>query len=174
MQSNIGISSDVAYKSCTDLKVLLANETALSLYAHAAHWNVEGADFYSAHLFFDTLYNDFLEYIDGIAERIRMLGQVVPVTFSAYKGLITVEEPPMAIMSSQEFISGLLTNLEKVIVGLRKSVNAFATTEAGTSNFMLDLLEKHEKTAWFLRSHLSAKEVKTSGPTTTSRLLSRK
>lgn len=53
---------------------LLADEFVLYVKSRNAHWNVEGRDFYSAHLFFKSLYEQLDDIIDDVAARIRSLG----------------------------------------------------------------------------------------------------
>jgi len=50
----------------------------------------------------------------------------------------------------------LLGDHQSIIEFLRGNVNEFAEAhkDAGTSDFITGLLEKHEKIAWMLRSHL--------------------
>jgi starvation-inducible DNA-binding protein len=40
---------------------------------HLAHWNIEGPDFFELHKAFEKQYEEFLEAVDEIAERIRAL-----------------------------------------------------------------------------------------------------
>ena len=50
----------------------------------------------------------------------------------------------------------LLQDHESIIEFIRGTIDEFQTAhkDAGTSDFVTVLLEKHEKTAWMLRAHL--------------------
>ncbi|HEX9514241.1 MAG TPA: ferritin-like domain-containing protein, partial [Puia sp.] len=55
------------------------------------------------------------------------------------------------------FIKELLVDHENIIIFLRENINRFANEygDAGTSDFITGLMEKHEATAWMLRAHLA-------------------
>jgi len=57
---------------------------------------------------------------------------------------------------SKGFIKELLEDHETIIIRLRENITPFAGKylDLGTSDFITGLMEKHEKMAWFLRSHL--------------------
>jgi Ferritin-like domain len=55
-------------------------------------------------------------------------------------------------------ISNLLANHEQVIRTLRKDADRcegeYGKYDMGTNDFLIGLMEKHEKMAWMLRAHL--------------------
>jgi starvation-inducible DNA-binding protein len=52
-------------------------------------------------------------------------------------------------------IRNLLNDHETIIKQIRKDIDLTAKiNDMGTNNFLCDLIEKHEKTAWMLRAHL--------------------
>ena len=93
MKPNIGITEENKQAVSVQLAKLLADEFVLYAKTRNAHWNVEGVDFHSMHLFFETQYEQLDEIMDSVAERIRTIGHYAPATLKSYaqylfKGLI--------------------------------------------------------------------------------------
>ena len=157
MKTSIGISTKNRQLIVVELIKILADENLLSLKTKHAHWNIEGPDFFEKHSFFELQIGQLDKLIDSIAERIRTLGHYAPATMKAYLELTHLTEKSKGKNDSQSFIKELLGDHDSIIIILREHCNLFADKyhDIGTSNFITDLMEKHEKMAWFLRSHLA-------------------
>lgn len=156
MKPQIGIAKDDLAKVAHALNGFLADEFILYLETKNAHWNIEGADFHTMHKFFEEQYDQLDEIMDDVAERIRALGHYVPATMRAYLELTHLTEQSREKNDSTGFIKELLLDHESIIIRLRANINTFANelNDAGTSDFITGLMEKHEKMAWMLRAHL--------------------
>ena len=156
MKTNIGISEANRKTVADQLAILLADEFVLYVKTLNAHWNLEGPDFHSVHVYFEELYGESQEFIDDVAERIRQLGHYAPWTLSGFLKLTHLTEQYEGTNDSRGYIKQLLGDHQSIIEFLRGNVNEFAEAhkDAGTSDFITVLLEKHEKIAWMLRSHL--------------------
>jgi starvation-inducible DNA-binding protein len=157
MNTNIGIADKNRKAVALELIKLLADEFLLYAKTRNAHWNIEGKDFHSMHLFFESQYEQLDEVMDNVAERIRQLGHYAPATLKEFLELTRLTEKLDGNNNSQGFIKELLTDHESIIIFLRENVNRFADDfrDAGTSDFITGLMEEHEKMAWMLRSHLA-------------------
>ena len=62
---------------------VLADTYRLTFKTHAYHWNVAGPLFYSVHNLTEEQYEDMFQAADDLAERIRALGHLAPMQFSA-------------------------------------------------------------------------------------------
>lgn len=134
------------------LKVILGTNFSLYLKTHNYHWNIEGADFPQYHAFLDTLYNSIWQQSDDIAEHLRRLNAYAPGSFTRYKELSAVEEATTVPDANTMFIH-LKNDNDKFIIQIRAGiVLAEEADEPGVSNFLQDLLGKHQKHAWMLRS----------------------
>jgi len=156
MDSQIGIAQENTAAVAQALSKILADEFLLYTKTRNAHWNVEGPDFYSKHLFFEKQYNDLEEIIDSVAERIRTIGHYAPATLREFLSLTHLTEKFTEKNNSTGFIKTLLADHESIIIHLRENINYFANElkDAGTSDFITGLMETHEKMAWMLGSHL--------------------
>ncbi len=156
MKTNIGISEANRKTVAGQLAKLLADEFILYTKTLNAHWNLEGPDFHSVHIYFEDLYKESAEIIDSVAERIRQLGHFAPATLKDFIGLTHLTEQMKGGNSSLNLIKNLLGDHESIIEFIRSDIREFgeAHKDAGTSDFVTSLMEKHEKTAWMLRAHL--------------------
>jgi starvation-inducible DNA-binding protein len=156
MTINIGIIESNRQAIAAELSKILADEYVLYTKTRNAHWNVEGADFFDKHKFFEGQYEQLDEFIDDVAERIRTLGHYAPATLKLMLELTHLTENTRSKNDSQGFISELLADHEAIVMHLRENINRFANdlSDLGTSDFITGLMQEHEKMAWFLRSHL--------------------
>jgi starvation-inducible DNA-binding protein len=156
MIPNIGITDSNRLAISNDLAKILADEYVLYTKTRNAHWNVEGPDFHTQHIFFEGQFQQLDGFVDDVAERIRSLGHYAPATLKSFLEITHLTEESRSANDSAGFIKELLKDHESIIIHLRECVNVFANKygDAGTSDFITGLLESHEKMAWFLRSHL--------------------
>jgi DNA-binding ferritin-like protein (oxidative damage protectant) len=72
--SRIGLAEAVRAKSVAALNRLLAHTMAMRDLYKKAHWQTSGPSFYELHLLFDKHYEEQLEIVDALAERVQTLG----------------------------------------------------------------------------------------------------
>jgi starvation-inducible DNA-binding protein len=156
MTPHIGISPEHLSQISQLLNKVLADEFVLYVKTRRAHWNVEGPNFHSAHLFFQAQYEQLDQIMDAVAERTRMVGHYASATMKSFLSLTHLSERLHEGNESNDFIRELLTDHESVIIHLRENITPFAEElkDTGTSDFITGLMETHEKMAWMLRAHL--------------------
>lgn len=134
------------------LKIILGTNFALYLKSHNYHWNIEGANFPQYHSFLDSFYNSVWEQTDDIAEHIRQLNSFAPGSFTRFNELSAIEEATTVPDAHTMFVN-LKNDNDNYIVLLRAGiVLAEEADEPAVANFLQDLLGKHQKHAWMLRS----------------------
>jgi len=155
MKTNIGIKEENRHAVAAQLVKLLADEYVLYTKTRNAHWNVEGPDFHSMHLFFEAQYRQLDELMDGVAERIRKIGHYAPATLTQLLQLTHLTEATARDNDSFGFLRELLEDHESIIEFLRGKINPFANEfgDLGTSDYITGLMETHEEMAWMIRAH---------------------
>lgn len=155
MKPNIGITPENRLAVADQLSKLLADEFVLYTKTRNAHWNIEGTDFHSMHIFFEGQYQQLDELTDSVAERIRKIGHYAPATLTQLLQLTHLTEKSNSDNDSLGFIKELLEDHEIIIDFLRGNITPFAEVykDLGTSDYITGLLEQHEQMAWMLRSH---------------------
>ena len=157
MSVNIGISDDNRHGVVAILNTLLADEFLLYTKTRNYHWNVTGLQFNDLHKFFESLYEALDEVIDEVAERTRALDGRSFGTLEEFKNKARLGEKPGVVPPAREMLASLLADHEALIRTLRDDVGTVTDRykDVGTADFLTGLLEKHEKTAWMLRSFLA-------------------
>jgi starvation-inducible DNA-binding protein len=153
MKVHIGITEKVQSQVAILLNQLLADEFVVYVKTLNFHWNVVGSDFYALHLFFQKQYEELLDIVDEVAERVRIFNIPSIGSCAEFIEHATVPESIGQKLSALDMLAQLCTDHETIIQSLRKSITKTAEIgDEGTSNFLTDLMEKHEKMAWMLRS----------------------
>jgi starvation-inducible DNA-binding protein len=153
---NIELSKQARHGVIEILNRLLCDENILYIKTKNYHWNVIGPDFSERHAFFRGQYEAFDEIIDEVAERVRDLNGKSLSTYSEYLEHGRLKELPGEYPNDITMISNLLANHEQVIRTLRKDADRCEDEyhDMGTNDFLIGLMEKHEKMAWMLRAHI--------------------
>ncbi len=154
---NIGITEKHRLATANDLQTLLADEFLLYAKTRSFHWNVEGPHFGALHKLFEDQYRELEEIVDLVAERIRQLGFYADGTFTACHDRTQLHEQSGAGITDTEMLRYLTEDHEAIIKFMRDIIDAVDNDykDAGTADFLTQLMEKHEKTAWMLRAHIS-------------------
>lgn len=156
MDINIGIMPNNRDAVAKLLNILLADEYVLLIKTKNYHWNVTGMNFNDLHLFFDKQYAELTDITDEIAERVRALGIYSFGTMKEFIEYARIKEQTGSIPPAKEMIKNLLQDHEEIIKLIRKDIDKTVEfQDIGTNNFLSDLIEKHEKMAWMLRSYLA-------------------
>ncbi|TCV16545.1 starvation-inducible DNA-binding protein [Sphingobacterium alimentarium] len=156
MKTNIGLKDKDTAAVAEVLNKLLADHNVLYVKTRNAHWNVVGPDFHAQHLFFETIYDALAETIDEIAERVRSIGHFAIGSMKEFLELTQLSEAKPAKNDSQSYIKALLNDFESIIISIREDFDKIEKTgDAGTEDFLVSIMEAHEKTAWMLRAHLA-------------------
>jgi starvation-inducible DNA-binding protein len=153
---DIGLSKEARHGVIEILNRALCDENILYIKTKNYHWNVVGSDFSERHAFFREQYEALDEIIDEVAERIRTLNGKSLGTYSEYLENGRLMESPGIYPDDMTMISDLLADHEQVIRTLRKDADRCEDeyNDMGTNDFLIGIMEKHEKMAWMLRAQL--------------------
>jgi starvation-inducible DNA-binding protein len=137
-----------------ELSKVLADTYALYLKTHGYHWNVTGPQFNALHAMFMTQYTEMWTALDEIAERIRALGQLAPMSGSAFGNLSSIREGDPTL-DAQAMLADLVDGQETLIATLKAARSV--ADEAGddpTVDLLTQRLTLHQKTVWMLKATL--------------------
>jgi starvation-inducible DNA-binding protein len=156
---NIGLGPRQRQALVEILSRLLADEYMLYTKTRNYHWNVVGPQFNDLHKFFEAQYEALDAVIDDVAERARALGGQAVGTLAEFQSLARLKEHPGRYPAAREMLQDLLSDHEAVIQTLRRDLETAAEQhgDAGTSDFLTGLMERHEKMAWMLRAFREGK-----------------
>lgn len=152
---NTGTSEEQRQEVASILRRVLADEFVLYTKVRNYHWNVVGLQFHSLHELLEDEYEELDEVIDEVAERGRAVGAPAIGTLSEFMQFTTLSEHPGEYPKATTMIANLVNDYEQIIRNLREDVQACdQANDPGTADFLTGVMEKHEKTAWMLRSFL--------------------
>ena len=138
------------------LNQLLADTMTLRDLYKKAHWQVAGPTFYQLHLLFDKHFGEQVELVDGIAERVQLLGGVSLAMAADVAETTQIERPPRGREEVPVQLSRLLDAHQVIIRECRElSRRASALGDDGTNDLVVsDVLRTNELQVWFLSEHL--------------------
>jgi starvation-inducible DNA-binding protein len=119
------------------------------------HWNVMGIDFYQLHTMFGGQYEDMFEEIDRLTEHMRYLKIKAMGPISKVAKLSEIPEAE-SVISAKEMVSQLMSDNEKLIDKFTTTaLKADELKQIATANLLQDLIDRHGKFVWMLRSTIS-------------------
>ena len=136
------------------LKTLYGTNFAYFVKAFGFHHNIEGADFYQYHNFFQAIYEDAYGALDPTAEYIRSLGEYAPGSFERFAEL-SIIQGQTKIPRARLMIEELLANSGQMVELLNQCfAEATKENKQDIANFIAERLSQTNKFAWQLRSSL--------------------
>ena len=152
---NIGLT-EAQLKGVTEiLTASLSDLMVVYVKTRKHHWNVYGESFMELHKLFEAQYTQLEKNIDEVAERINKLGSKTIGTMDEFIKTSSLKESPGTYPTSIEMINDLLADHETIIKALRKAIDDCGEKykDAGTADFLTQLMEGHETIAWTLRRY---------------------
>ena len=139
-----------------DLNQLLADTMTLRDLYKKHHWQVVGPTFYQLHLLFDKHYDEQVELVDLLAERIQLLGGLSIAMAPDVAELTRIERPPRGREEVPVQISRLLEGHEAILTFAHKAARrALDVGDDGTNDLLVsDVIRTNELQVWFLAEHL--------------------
>ncbi len=155
-QLPIALSAEARGESCQVLNEILADSMVLAALYKKSHWNAAGPTFYQLHLLFDKHYEEQVELVDAIAERVQMLGGISVGDPRHAAELTTIARPPDGAEEVPIVLSRLLDAHETIIEKVRAGIDATEESkDMGTNDLLMgDVLRRHEMQVWFLAEHI--------------------
>jgi starvation-inducible DNA-binding protein len=155
-QLPIALSAEARTESCQILNEILADSMVLAALYKKSHWNAAGPTFYQLHLLFDKHYEEQVELVDALAERVQMLGGISVGDPRHAAELTSIPRPPNGAEEVPVVLSRLLDAHEIMIEKIRKGLDKTEKNKDLGSNDLLmgDVLRRHEMQVWFLAEHV--------------------
>jgi starvation-inducible DNA-binding protein len=138
------------------LNVLLADSMTLRDLYKKSHWQVAGPTFYQLHLLFDKHFEEQVEIVDEIAERIQLLGGMSLAMAADVAETTRIARPPRGREEVPVQISRLL-DAHQIIIGDCRELAKRASQlgDDGTNDLVVsDVLRANELQVWFISEHL--------------------
>lgn len=150
------LEEPVRLEMTEQLNQVLADTMTLRDLYKKSHWQVAGATFYQLHLLYDKHYDEQVELVDSIAERIQLLGGVSIAMAADVAETTQIDRPPRGREEAPVQLSRLLDAHQVIIGETRKMARrASALGDDGTNDLLIsEVLRTNELQVWFLSEHL--------------------
>jgi DNA-binding ferritin-like protein len=138
----------------SSLTALLGGLQGAALLHQTHHWSTRGRAFFADHQLFERLYNESLEFIDQVAE--RMIGLGAPRVHAFTQARLVLEfvtkcgmahTPDEMIQASIKAELAVLALVDQVL----RSFEASGTLTPGTSNLLEGVADQHESFLYLLQ-----------------------
>ncbi|MFT6997112.1 MAG: starvation-inducible DNA-binding protein [Cryomorphaceae bacterium] len=150
----LGFDKDEAYEVVETLNALLANYAVLYQKIRGFHWNVVGGDFFDIHEKLEEEYTVAAEYIDSIAERVRILGFKPLSTMAAYLEKSDIEETNEDLAGAQ-MMEQVVEDYETLLSFMVDSADAaIEHGDIGTETLMREILSRTEEKHWMFTAFI--------------------
>ncbi|MCE5294823.1 MAG: DNA starvation/stationary phase protection protein [Chlamydiales bacterium] len=152
----ISLKESICKESVDTLNSILADTMTLRDMYKKHHWQVSGPNFYSLHLLFDKHYEEQVELVDEIAERIQLLGGVSIAMAADVAETTKIPRPPKGREEVTVQISRLLEAHEIILKRSRAAAcHAQELGDDGTNDLLIsNVIRTNELQTWFLSEHL--------------------
>jgi starvation-inducible DNA-binding protein len=150
------LSPKVRAEMVAKLNQLLADSISLRDMYKKHHWQVSGPTFYQLHLLFDKHFDEQVEMVDTIAERVQLLGGVTIAMGGDVAEVTKIQRPPRGREEVPVQISRLL-EAHKIVIQSCLDIAEKATDagDQGTNDLVVsDILRPNELQSWFIGQHL--------------------
>ena len=152
MDIDKGLTRDQREAMAKAVTALLADTYALYFKTHAYHWNVTGPRFHDLHAMFMEQYTELWTAVDDIAERVRALGVMAPISYEEMKEAASIA-PDATTPDAATMITNLVAGHEQVVRTARAALElAGEHGDEATSDLVAPRITAHEKFAWMLRA----------------------
>jgi starvation-inducible DNA-binding protein len=150
------LEEPVRLEMTEQLNQLLADTMTLRDLYKKSHWQVAGPTFYQLHLLYDKHYDEQVELVDSIAERIQLLGGISTAMAADVAETTQIERAPRGREEVPVQLSRLL-DAHQIIIRQTRTLARRASElgDDGTNDLLVsEVLRTNELQVWFLSEHL--------------------
>lgn len=136
----------------SELGLVLGDTYMLLVKTHVYHWNVVGPLFVPLHELTEAQYNDLFAAADVLAERIRALGHITPLSFASMAKKADLSEA-QSVSTAEEMVESLIADHEAIVRSMREvAIKAEKADDFVTHDMLVGRMTFHEKAIWMLRA----------------------
>ena len=151
----IGLDSEKSQQVVNLLNELLANYQIYYQNLRGFHWNVRGNRFFVLHAKFEELYNDAIEKVDEIAERILRFVGVHLNSYAEYAKAATLKSREN-VTFVDECLKAVVEDVQTLLKQERQVLSLAAEIgDEGTQDVFSSYVSGQEKLLWMLDAYLN-------------------
>lgn len=137
------------------LNEFLANQTLLYTKLHNLHWYIEGPNFFTLHVQFETLYDTTAEMMDEVAERLLAIGEAPAASLQKVIDIATLAEREDKPVGASDAILVIIADLKSLEADSRQIIElAQQQKDEVTVDMFIGYLGQYQKTMWMMNAYL--------------------
>lgn len=159
LQPKIGMPDKDRLAVARIFQVTLADLYVMYVKLRNFHWNVQGANFKEYHVMFEDQFNLVIQEIDDTAELVRQYGYASLGSMKEFTTNCRLFEQEGTFLDAESMLQSILDDHESFIRNAHVDADTLVDKykDIVGQNFMVDLITKHMKMAWFIRATLNEK-----------------
>lgn len=152
--ARLGFTKVDAKELVEKMNLLLANYSVHYQKLRNFHWNVTGSDFYDIHEQFENHYDEAIENIDEIAEKIRVFGMTPMSNMSDYLENSEIKESP-SHLEANDMVKEILVDFEILVKhGYNVIDSAIEIGDLATEDLIKGMIKSIEMHHWMWTAFL--------------------
>jgi DNA-binding ferritin-like protein (oxidative damage protectant) len=137
------------------MNTFLADQLVLSMKIHNVHWNIKGGKFFTLHPMMDQYYDEHMERIDEVAERLLAIGGQPIGSLRGALEITTLKEREDKKVFGKELVETLTVDFAQVRNHAKRLVEiAEEVDDCGTADYFTAVIQAYDKELWMLNSYL--------------------
>lgn len=133
----------------------LADQLVLSMKIHNVHWNIKGKGFFTLHPLMDQYYDEHLERIDEVAERLLAIGGQPIGSLKDALEASTIKERDDKKLGGKELVETLVVDFAQVRAHANRLIEvADGVDDYGTADYFTAVAQVYDKELWMLNAYL--------------------
>jgi starvation-inducible DNA-binding protein len=152
----LALDEAVCRKSVEALNQVLVDSLTIRDLYKKHHWQMSGPTFFQLHTLMDKHFDQQLELIDMLAERVQMLGGISIAMAHDVAEMTRIPRPPRGREEVPVQLARLLEAHETILQESRQAAHEAADAgDDGTNDLLVSsVIRTHEMQVWFLAEHL--------------------
>jgi starvation-inducible DNA-binding protein len=141
------------------LQARLADTIDLLMQTKQAHWNVKGPQFISLHELFDSIFENVVDWMDLLGERIVQLGGRADSAISNASQKTTLPDYPLNITRGADHLENLSNSLAQYAAAVRQAINLCTDAgDAATADIFTEISRAADMNLWLVEAHAGGDE----------------
>lgn len=134
------------------LQPVLTDLIAFSLIVKQLHWNVVGPNFRPIHLHLDEIYDETLESVDSVAERLSATGHSPSGSFASVAKNTELQDVPEGYLRDTEVLLLASARLHELVGLIRSRMASIEEDDTVTADLLHQVVAKLEKQHWMIQA----------------------
>jgi len=139
-----------------NMNIFIADQLVMSMKIHNVHWNLKGHTFFTLHPLMDQYYNEHLERIDEVAERLMSIGGQPIGSLQGALDITNIKEREDKKVGAEELVDALIVDFTQMREEANQLIEIADTLhDYGTADYFTQVIQVYDKELWMLNSYLA-------------------